>query len=69
MMTVKNVFLFYINGFRNMRVGKILWKIIFFKLFIILVFLNLFIYDKTLKTQFQSDEEKSAFVYENLKGK
>ena len=52
-----------------MQVGKSLWKIIFVKLLIILVVLNYFVYDKSIKTEFQTEDEKSNFVYQNLKGK
>lgn len=60
----------YRDGFRNMRVGKTLWKIILVKLFVILVILKFFIHDKTFDSEFQTFEEKSEFVSQNLiKGK
>jgi uncharacterized membrane protein len=65
----KKIFNFYRDGFRDMTTGKYLWKIILLKLFVILIILNYFIYDKTMKTEFRSDQQKSDFVYENLKGK
>jgi len=63
------IFSFYVDGFKNMKTGKYLWQIIFIKLFIILVILNYFVYDKSFKTEFQTQEQRSNFVYENLKGK
>ncbi|MDD2789556.1 MAG: DUF4492 domain-containing protein [Sulfurimonas sp.] len=69
MISIKNIFVFYIDGFKNMKVGKSLWKIITIKLLIILVVLNYFVYDKTIKTEFKTADEKSNFVYQNLKGK
>lgn len=50
-----------------MTIGKTLWKIIFIKLLVILVFLKFFIHDRSLKTEYKTEEEKSQFVYENLR--
>jgi hypothetical protein len=58
--------MFYIDGFRNMKLGRTLWKIILLKLAIILLFLNYFIYDKSIKSEYKSEKEKSEFVYNNL---
>jgi len=66
-MSLKGIYNFYLDGFKNMTIGKTLWKIIFIKLAVILIFLNFFIYDKSIKTEFKTDEEKSQFVYENLR--
>ena len=49
-----------------MTIGKVLWKIILIKLFVIIVFLNYFIHDKSLKTEYKTYEEKVDFVYKNL---
>ena len=46
---IKNIYYFYLNGFRNMTLGKTLWKIIFVKILIIMYFLNCFIHDKSLE--------------------
>lgn len=66
-MGIKSIFLFYYDGFKNMTVGKILWKIILVKLVIILVFLKYFIHDKNFKTEYKTYDEKVNFVYENMK--
>lgn len=63
---IKQTFSMYIDGFRNMTVGKTLWKIVFIKLLVILVFLKFFVHDKTFKTEYQTFEEKSEFVINNL---
>ncbi len=55
-----------VNGFKNMTIGKTLWKIILIKLLVILVFLNYFIHDKSIKTEYKTYEEKVDFVYKNL---
>ncbi|MCG3706995.1 DUF4492 domain-containing protein [Aliarcobacter butzleri] len=49
-----------------MTIGKTLWKIILIKLLVILVFLNYFIHDKSIKTEYKTYEEKVDFVYKNL---
>ncbi len=69
MVAIKDIFYFYIDGFRNMKVGKTLWKIIFIKLLVIFLVLNYFIHDKSLKSEYTTYDEKINFVYENLKRK
>lgn len=66
MLIIKNVYHFYINGFKNMRLGKTLWKIIIIKLLVILIFINLFIDNKSLKSEYKTYDEKVDFVYKNL---
>ena len=56
----------YIDGFKNLTLGKTLWKIVIIKLIIILTILNLFIYDKSINTEYKSDNQKIEFVYKNL---
>ncbi|MEA2050534.1 MAG: DUF4492 domain-containing protein [Campylobacterota bacterium] len=65
-MVLKNIFLLYYEGFKNMKVGKTLWKIIFIKLAVILIFLKYFVHDKSLKTEYKTEELKTQFVYQNL---
>jgi hypothetical protein len=64
---MKSIYAFYLDGFKSMTIGKTLWKIIFIKLLVILVFLKFFIHDRSLKTEYKTEEEKSQFVYENLR--
>ena len=66
MLNIKNIYSFYLNGFKNMTIGKTLWKIILIKLLVILVFLNYFIHDKSIKTEYKTYDEKVDFVYKNL---
>lgn len=66
MLNIKNIYSFYINGFKNMTVGKTLWKLILIKLLIIFLFLNYFIHDKSLNTEYKTYDEKVDFVYKNL---
>ncbi|EAJ5582962.1 DUF4492 domain-containing protein, partial [Campylobacter jejuni] len=54
------------EGFKNLTLGKTLWKIIFIKLFVMFVILKLFIFDVNFNSIFKSDKEKSTFVLKNL---
>lgn len=67
----KNVFVrifrFYYDGFRNLSpVGKKLWLIILIKLFIMFAILKLFFFPDFLNTNFDSDQERSDHVIEQL---
>lgn len=64
--SLKRVYTFYIDGFRGMVLGKKLWKIILIKLFIMFAILKLFFFPNFLKTNFQTDEEKSNYVLEQI---
>ena len=66
-MGIKAIYFFYRDGFKNMTVGKTLWKIIFIKLVVILLFLKYVIHDTNFKTEYQTEDAKINFVYENLK--
>ena len=57
---------FYVEGFRNMTVGKTLWLIIFIKLFILFAVLRLIFFPDFLKKNFSSDDERSDYVIEQL---
>ena len=63
---LKNIAFLYIDGFKNMKIGKKLWLLIAIKLIIMFGILKVFIFDETLNTKFQTDEEKSEFVIRNL---
>jgi len=53
---------FYVEGFRSMTVGRVLWKIILLKLFVLFVILKLFFFPNYLNTRFDTDEERSDHV-------
>ncbi len=61
-----NVVNFYINGFKNMKIGKKLWLIISIKLFVFFFILKLFLFPNILQTQFTNDEDRANFVIENI---
>ena len=62
---VKRIYLFYLEGFKSMTVGKTLWVIILIKLFVMFVILKLFFFRSEL-APFKTDDEKSRHVIEQL---
>jgi hypothetical protein len=63
---VRKIIMFYIDGFRRMKLGKMLWAIILIKLFIMFAVLKLFFFRDFLGSRFSSDKEKSNYVMEQL---
>ena len=57
---------FYMEGFRNMTLGKTLWAIILIKLFIMFFILRLFFFPNILQQKYDTDEERTNQVIENL---
>jgi len=66
MTVIQRVFRFYYEGFRSMTLGKTLWAIILIKLFIMFAILKVFFFPNFLNSRFESDEEKAAYVSEQL---
>lgn len=66
MNTIKKVFQFYYTGFKSMTVGKTLWAIILIKLFIMFAILKPFFFPNVLNKKFDTAEEKSNYVFEQL---
>ncbi|EAH6521154.1 DUF4492 domain-containing protein [Campylobacter jejuni] len=64
--SISQIFNFYKEGFKNLTLGKTLWKIIFIKLFVMFVILKLFVFDVNFNSIFKSDKEKSTFILKNL---
>lgn len=60
---LKKIIMFYVDGFRQMTVGKTLWAIILIKLFILFAILRVFFFQPTLKG---TDAEKAETVMQNL---
>ena len=56
----------YKEGFKNLTVGKTLWKLSAIKLFVMFVVLKMLFFSDTLGTRFEEDSQKSDFVLENL---
>lgn len=60
---LKNVYRFYVDGFRNMTTGRVLWLIIAIKVFVLFAVLRAFFFQPVLKG---SPEEKQHTVGNNL---
>ena len=66
---LRNLFLFYYEGFRTLSWwGKKVWLIIIIKLCIIFILLRLFFFPDFLKSKFDTDRERSDYVIEQLTG-
>ena len=63
------IYRFYRDGFRQMTVGRTLWKIIFIKLFVMFAVLKFFFFPDFLNDRFSSDREKSEYVIDELTNK
>jgi hypothetical protein len=63
---LKRVFRFYYEGFRSMTWGKSLWGIIIIKLFIMFAILRVFFFPDILEKEFETDEDRSNHVLEQL---
>jgi len=49
-----------------MTVGRVLWKIILLKLFVLFVILKLFFFPNYLNTHFNTDEERANHVLDMM---
>jgi hypothetical protein len=66
---IKSLKFFYFmlkDGFKNMTLGKTLWKIILLKLFIMFAVLKLIFFPNLLKTKFNDDKSRSIHVANEL---
>lgn len=62
---IQNVYNFYIEGFRNMKEGKVLWLIILVKLFIMFFILKIFFFSDFLGKH-ETDSQKEDYVSKEL---
>lgn len=63
---LKKIIHFYVDGFKNMKLGKTLWLLIAVKLFILFAVLKWLFFPNFMKTEFKTDEERSQYVLEQL---
>jgi hypothetical protein len=64
---MNRLFRFYYDGFRNMSWwGQRVWIIILIKLFVIFIILKIFFFQDFLKKKYNSDEQKSEYVLDQL---
>ncbi|MEG1749722.1 MAG: DUF4492 domain-containing protein [Tannerellaceae bacterium] len=59
------IYRFYLDGFRQMKEGRVLWLIILIKLFIMFFILKLFFFPSYLG-RFDTDAEKQEHVSDEL---
>lgn len=62
---IKRIFHFYLDGFREMQLGKTLWCIILVKLFIMFFILKLFFFPNYLG-KFDNNAQKEEHVSNEL---
>ncbi|HIM94195.1 MAG TPA: DUF4492 domain-containing protein [Campylobacterales bacterium] len=63
---IKNIYLFYYEGFKNMKLGKTLWLLIAIKLFVLFAVIKWLFFPNYLKTNFQNDTQRSEHVLNQL---
>jgi len=64
--TIKNIFRFYGEGFKNMKVGKTLWGIIGIKIILFFVIIKWLFFPNILKEHFHTDQERSEYILNQL---
>ena len=64
--TFKKVVDFYVDGFRNMTIGRSLWVMIIFKCIIFFAVIKLFFFPDVLKTEYPDDASRAEAVREAL---
>jgi Domain of unknown function (DUF4492) len=57
---------FYLDGFRNMKLGRTLWVIILIKLLIMFGVLKIFFFPDYLEVNFSDDRERAEHVFTNI---
>jgi len=64
---IRNIFEFYLDGFRNMSISsRKLWFIILIKLFIMFAILKVFFFPDFLNSKYDTQQDKSNHVKEQL---
>ena len=63
---IKKIVLFYIEGFKSMKLGKSLWLIIGIKFILFFVIMKLFFFPNILKENFTNDSQRAAYILDNL---
>lgn len=56
----------YVDGFRNMTIGRKLWILIIIKLIVIFVILKIFFFPDVLGTNYDNDIQRADAVRESL---
>lgn len=64
MMNITEIYRFYVDGFKSMTTGRVLWIIILLKLFVMFFIIKLFFFPSFLKGK--TTEEKQDYVGNEL---
>lgn len=65
-MSLRGIYTFYRDGFRNMTIGKKLWILIIFKLIFIFLIMKLIFFPDLLSSRYDDDEQRAEAVREKL---
>ena len=57
---------FYVDGFKNMTVGRKLWAIILIKVALLFLVFKLFFFPDILKENYDNDDDRARAVAEQL---
>ena len=63
---ITRVYLFYVDGFKSMTVGRYLWAMILIKLAIMFLVLKLFFFPNVLNRDYDTDEQRAEAVRNTL---
>lgn len=63
---IKKIFQFYLEGFKNMKIGRRLWVIIAIKFVLFFVIMKILFFPNFLKENFSNDTQRAEYVLENL---
>jgi len=63
---LRNIYNFYIDGFKSMKLGKKLWAIVAIKFFIFFIILKIFFFPDILKTKFSNDTQRGDYILNQL---
>jgi hypothetical protein len=63
---LRKILTFYLEGFREMQLGKMLWTIVLLKLVILFAALKPLFFPDVIKTRFDSDAARAEHVLQQL---
>ncbi len=63
---MKKIVIFYLDGFRSMRLGKKLWLLVAIKFFILFAIVKLLFFPDVMKVKLHNDEARSTYVIDQL---
>ena len=66
MVFIRKIASFFIEGFRQMTIGKKLWVIIIIKLFVIFAVFRIFFFKDFLNKNFDNQKDKGNYVIQEL---